>query len=85
MKKLETKKELWAQELNNVLWAYRTTPRSSIGESPFSLFHGAKVVLSTKLNYSSTRFYIVADSNHAEVLVLEANLLEGKKKWIVSI
>ncbi|KAL0426480.1 UNVERIFIED_CONTAM: hypothetical protein Slati_2822800 [Sesamum latifolium] len=27
----------WAEELTSVLWAYRTTPRGSTGESPFSL------------------------------------------------
>ncbi|KAL0292013.1 UNVERIFIED_CONTAM: hypothetical protein Sradi_7005700 [Sesamum radiatum] len=27
----------WTEELTSVLWAYRTTPRGSTGESPFSL------------------------------------------------
>ncbi|KAL0413056.1 UNVERIFIED_CONTAM: hypothetical protein Sradi_1507300 [Sesamum radiatum] len=32
----------WAEELISVLWAYRTTPRGSTGESPFSLIYGTE-------------------------------------------
>nr|XP_023922149.1 uncharacterized protein LOC112033597 [Quercus suber] len=36
-RRLDGAKGGWAEELPNVLWAYRTTPRRSTGESPFSL------------------------------------------------
>ena len=35
--KLEECKWLWAEELPKVLWAYKTTSRTSMGETPFSL------------------------------------------------
>ena len=35
-KKLEECKGLWAKKLPKVLWAYRTTPRTFTGETPFS-------------------------------------------------
>ena len=34
-KRLDGAKGRWAEELPNVLWAYRKTPRRSKGETPF--------------------------------------------------
>ena len=34
-KKLNDAKGKWVEELPHVLWMYRTTPRRSIGETPF--------------------------------------------------
>ncbi|GFP85717.1 pol polyprotein [Phtheirospermum japonicum] len=38
--RLEKAGGLWEEELTSVLWAYRTTPRNTTGESPFSLVYG---------------------------------------------
>lgn len=35
----------WVEELPNVLWAYRTTPRTATGETPFSLVYGSEAVI----------------------------------------
>ena len=40
-KRLDGAKGRWVEELPNVLWAYRTTPRRFIGKTPFSLTYGA--------------------------------------------
>ena len=40
-RRLEGSKGRWAEELPNVLWAYQTTRRRSMGETPFSLTYGA--------------------------------------------
>ena len=40
--KLEEHKGLWANELPKVLRAYRTTSRTSTGETPFSLAYGVE-------------------------------------------
>ena len=45
----------WAEELPNVLWAYRTTPERSTGETPFSLTYGAEAVILTEVNLCSAR------------------------------
>ncbi|KAL0402047.1 UNVERIFIED_CONTAM: hypothetical protein Slati_4234600 [Sesamum latifolium] len=39
----------WAEELTSVLWAYRTTPRGSTGESPFSLVYGTEAIIPAEL------------------------------------
>lgn len=35
----------WVDELPEVLWAYRTTKRCSIGETPFFLSFGTKAII----------------------------------------
>ena len=44
-KKLDNVKGRWVEELPHVLWTYRTTPRRSIGETPFSMSYGAEAVI----------------------------------------
>jgi hypothetical protein len=39
----------WAEELHAVLWANRTTPYSTTGESPFRLTYGTEEVLPIEL------------------------------------
>ncbi|XP_043694167.1 uncharacterized protein LOC122644858 [Telopea speciosissima] len=43
-KKLETAKGFWVEELPSILWAYRTTTRLAIGETPFMLTYGAEAM-----------------------------------------
>ena len=42
-KRLDDAKEKWIEELSYVLWTYRTTPRKSTGETPFSMTYGPKL------------------------------------------
>ncbi|XP_062100058.1 uncharacterized protein LOC133805927 [Humulus lupulus] len=53
--KLEKMKGAWVEELPNALWAYRTTPRTTTGETPFSLAYGCKVVLPIEMKVNSHR------------------------------
>ena len=54
-KRLDEKKENWVEELNNFIWAYRTTPRTSTGETPFRLTYGMDAVIPVKISSSSYR------------------------------
>ena len=54
-KRLDGAKGRWAEELPNVLWAYRTTPRHSIGETLFSLTYGAESVIPAEVNLCNAR------------------------------
>lgn len=45
----------WVEELPSVLWAYRTTPRTSTGETPFSMVYGSKAVLPAEIGEESAR------------------------------
>ena len=54
-KRLDEKKGNWVEELNNVIWAYRTTPRTSTGETPFRLTYGMDAVILVEISSSSYR------------------------------
>ncbi|KAJ4813319.1 Pol-polyprotein [Rhynchospora pubera] len=43
-RKIEGSKNTWPEYLDEILWAYRTTPRSSTGRSPFSMIYGMEAV-----------------------------------------
>ncbi|XP_073022575.1 uncharacterized protein [Primulina eburnea] len=45
----------WVEELPSALWAYRTTPCSSTGESPFNLVHGVEAVAPAEIGETSLR------------------------------
>ena len=44
-KRLDDAKGKWVEELPHALWTYRTTPRRSIGEIPFSMTYGVEAVI----------------------------------------
>ncbi|XP_028120441.1 uncharacterized protein LOC114317848 [Camellia sinensis] len=53
--KLEGAKGLWAEELPNVLWAYRTTARTPTGETSFRLIYGAEAVIPVEIGLPTLR------------------------------
>uniref|UniRef100_A0A2N9FUV5 Integrase catalytic domain-containing protein n=1 Tax=Fagus sylvatica TaxID=28930 RepID=A0A2N9FUV5_FAGSY len=54
-KRLEDAKGRWVEELPNVLWIFRTTPRRSTGETPFSLAYGSEAVILLKIGLPTLR------------------------------
>nr|XP_023888564.1 uncharacterized protein LOC112000644 [Quercus suber] len=54
-KRLVGAKGNWAEELPKVLWAYRTTPRRSTEETPFSLAYGVEAVVPTEVSLCNAR------------------------------
>ncbi|KAG7536468.1 Ribonuclease H-like superfamily [Arabidopsis suecica] len=54
-KRLEAKKGVWADELDGVLWSYRTTPRSATDQSPFSLAYGIEAMAPAEVGCTSLR------------------------------
>ena len=54
-RRLDSAKSNWAKELPNVLWAYRTTPHRSTGETPFSLTYGTEAVIPAEVNMCNAR------------------------------
>ena len=53
--KLDDAKGAWPEELPNVLWAYRTTARTPIGETPFRLTYETEAVILVEVGVTSTR------------------------------
>ncbi|KAL2232547.1 UNVERIFIED_CONTAM: hypothetical protein Sindi_1434700 [Sesamum indicum] len=53
--KLEGAKGAWVEELPGVLWAYRTTPRITTGETPFCLVYGNEAVIPPEIGEETAR------------------------------
>jgi hypothetical protein len=54
-RRLDDAKGNWAHELHHVLWAYRTTPHSPTGETPFRLTYETKEIILVELEELSWR------------------------------
>ena len=54
-KRLDDTKGRWVEELAHVLWTYRTTPRRSTGETPFSMTYGSEAVIPLEVNFPTQR------------------------------
>ncbi|MCI02752.1 gypsy retrotransposon integrase-like protein, partial [Trifolium medium] len=54
-RRLDENKKKWVDELQNMLWAYRTTPHSTTGETPFRLVYGTEVVIPVEIGEPSRR------------------------------
>ena len=52
---LKEAKGSWPEELSNVLWAYRTTARTPIRETPFRLTYGTEAVILVEVGVASMR------------------------------
>ena len=53
--KLKNLKGRWTDDLPQVLWAYRTTARLTIGETLFLLAYGYEAIVLVKLGAGSLR------------------------------
>ena len=53
--KLDDAKGAWPEELPNVFWAYKTTTRTPMGETPFRLTDGIKAVIPVEIGVASIR------------------------------
>lgn len=45
----------WDEELDTVLWAYRTSPKTAIGEVPFNLVYSTMAVTPAEVEMNSQR------------------------------
>ncbi|KAL0367029.1 UNVERIFIED_CONTAM: hypothetical protein Sradi_3593000 [Sesamum radiatum] len=75
-RRLERVEGNWAEELTSVLWAYRTTPRGSTGESPFSLVYGTKAIIPAELGIPSHRVMNFSEDRNENLLRESLDLIE---------
>ena len=67
-RRLEKAKGLWADELPGVLWAYRTTAKTSTGETPFSLAYGTEAVIPVECGIPSARYMWLNEGSNTDLL-----------------
>ncbi|XP_073037999.1 uncharacterized protein [Primulina eburnea] len=73
--RLHGKGKDWVEELPSVLWAYRTTPRSSTQETPYNLVYGSEAVLPVEIGLPSARIKSYLDNND-QTRAIELDLIE---------
>ena len=73
---LEGAKGVWLDELPGVLWAYRTTVRTSTGETPFKLAYGSETVIPIEVHMVNHRVMTYQDKDNEEQLHLSLDLID---------
>ena len=77
--RLEGVKDIWPEELLNVLWAYRTTARTPTGETPFRLAYGNEAVIPDEVGLTSYRVNNHDERRNDEAIRLQLDLVDKVK------
>ncbi|KAJ9550407.1 hypothetical protein OSB04_014452 [Centaurea solstitialis] len=92
-KRLKGAKGKWVEELPSVLWANRTTPRASTGQTPYSLVYGCEAVLPIEAQIPTARSRMLShrypqsnglaeSSNKVIINSIRKRLKGAKGKWV---
>ncbi|XP_062100535.1 uncharacterized protein LOC133806452 [Humulus lupulus] len=79
-KHLEEAKRNWPRKLPEVLWSYKTTERTTTGDTPFALAYGYEAILPVEVTPPSHRHTTYdSDCNH-QLLVESLDYIEERHK-----
>ncbi|XP_061993662.1 uncharacterized protein LOC133711573 [Rosa rugosa] len=79
-RRLEHKRGKWSEELQHVLWAYRTTRRKPTDETPYALTNGMEAVISTEIILPTVRTLTVERGNNEEQIARHLDLLDERRE-----
>ncbi|XP_070040608.1 uncharacterized protein [Nicotiana tomentosiformis] len=79
-KRLDESKGKWPEVLPGVLWAYRTTAKTSTGETQFSLVYGAEALIPVEIGEPSTRYTQATEESNEEEMRINLDLLEERRE-----
>ena len=74
--RIQGAKGVGPEELQNVLWAYRTTTRVPTGETPFKLTFGIEAVIPVEVGLTSFRVKTYKDQKNQQVLNSNLDLID---------
>ncbi|KAL0460959.1 UNVERIFIED_CONTAM: Transposon Ty3-G Gag-Pol polyprotein [Sesamum latifolium] len=69
----------WVEEIPGVLWAYRTTPRTSTGETPFSLVYGSEALIPAEVVEPTQRVLSYEEHDNHEARHQDLDLIEEQR------
>ncbi|KAL2248305.1 UNVERIFIED_CONTAM: Transposon Ty3-G Gag-Pol polyprotein [Sesamum indicum] len=69
----------WDEELPGVLWAYRTTPRSSTGETPFCLVYGSEAIIPAEIGEETQRIAQYDPGENDQARAFDLTIVEEKR------
>jgi ribonuclease HI len=78
-RRLDSKRGRWAEELPRVLWAYRSTPRRSTGQTPFAMAFGMEAVIPLESKFPTLRTETFDPETNDEAVATELVLAEEKR------
>ena len=73
---LEGAKGIWLEELPSILWAYRTTTRTSTGETLFRLAYESEAVILAEVGLTSYRVKNHDERSNDEAMRLQLDLVD---------
>ena len=73
----------WVAEVPAIIWSLRTTPKRSIGFTPFFLAYGAEAVLPSDLDHGAPRVMAFDRDRAAEARQDAVDLLEEAREMTV--
>ncbi|XP_076944301.1 uncharacterized protein LOC143614882 [Bidens hawaiensis] len=76
--RLGTKRTGWVDELPHVLWAHRTSKKTSNSETSFSLTYDTEAMIPVEIGVPSVRMLLIADNE--KELRLNLDLLEERRE-----
>ena len=79
-KRLDDAKGKWVEKLPHVLWTYRTIPRKSIRETPFSMTYGAEAVIPLENGFPTMRTSTFTSDGNDELLNRSLDLVEERRE-----
>jgi hypothetical protein len=78
-KKIKDAKSEWAELLNEILRAYRTTTNNSTGETPFLLIYGTEAMIPAEIGCPIARVLYFSPQNNEQGLRVNLDLLEESR------
>ncbi|XP_022035399.1 uncharacterized protein LOC110937279 [Helianthus annuus] len=70
----------WVDELPSILWAHRTMPKTSTGETPFSLVYGSDAVIPAEIRLPSSRMLAMEKQNNEQEQRMDLDPLEERRE-----
>ncbi|GKC10575.1 reverse transcriptase domain-containing protein [Tanacetum coccineum] len=72
--------QAWIDKLPQFLWAHRTTPKSSNGETPFSLVFGSKVIIPIEISMETKRIQDFDPKENEKRRQEDVDILEKRRE-----
>ena len=79
MKKIKDAKSEWAELLDEILWANKTTTKTSIGETPSLLTYGTKAMILVEIGCPSAKILDFSPQNNEQGLRVNLDLLKESR------
>ena len=79
-KRLDDAKGRWVKELSHVLWTYRTTPRKSTRETPFSTMYGVEAVIPLENDFPTMRSSAFTLDGNNKLLQKTLDLIKERRE-----